>query len=269
MRRLHTLTAKKSRIIHEERDAETALMMQDVCSKTNDLLLKRWNLSIPSGTQVHIMRSWLRFPFDASPLYRKMLLALAFPLWAFHAKKLWAYSGGWSMPYPQHPAIGVKPPEILQKSDRSMGQRIFVEGMDSWMKVQLITCHELTHASTNHLKLPAWLNEGLAMTAVDAYFGYNTVQPQTLFNLVNTIPKTNPKGYRQLSRADKDTLIYLYVRGYWITRYFDSLHPDVLRVILSKRHRSSTILALLAKRLGVKPADFWLLIDDIVVTHFS
>ena len=93
------------------------------------------------------------------------------------------------------------------------------------------------------------------------------MQPQTLFNLANTYTQNNPKDYRQLSRADKDTLVYLYVRGYWITRYFDNQHPDVLRVILSKRHRSSTILALLAKHLGVKPADFWLRIDDIVVTH--
>lgn len=268
MRHLQTLVAKNSIITHQERDVQTAHMICDVCSKTEDLLLEQWNLSLRPGTQVHIMRSWLLFPFDASSLARKILLAITLPLWAIRARKLWEYSGGWSLPYPRQPAIGVKPPDLLKISDRSMGRRIFIDGIDDLTKVQMITCHELTHASTAHLKLPAWFNEGLAMVTVDKYFGYCTVKSQTLTSLQNTLPKTNPRGYRQLQCADKDTLIYLYIRGYWITRYLEEIHPDILRGILLKRRHNSTIITMLADALHLPDRDFWQDIDDFVLNHF-
>ena len=267
---MQSITTKNNlQIVYEEEDAETAQLLQDVFGKTADILLSKWNLSLPQGTQVHVMRSWLRFPFHASSWPRKVLLALTLPVWAYRARKIWAFTGGWTLPYPRQPAIGVKPPSLLQTSDHSMGRRIFVEGMDESAKVQMITCHELTHASTAFLKLPAWLNEGLAMISVDEYFGCSTVQVETLSSVKKTQPKISPRGYRQLHRADKETLLYLYVRGYWITRFFDQQFPDVLTEVLSKRRHQNAFLNILADALNLKSKYFWQHIDDIVVNYFD
>lgn len=269
MSELLTLNVKNSIIRYEPRDAETARMIQAVCSKTEELVYEKWHLSLPEGTQVHVMRSWLHFPFLASNWIRKILLALSLPLWSIQARRLWAFSGGWALPYPRHPAIGVKPPELLQISDRSMGRQIFVDDMDDMAKVQMIACHELTHASTARLRLPAWLNEGMAMVAVDDFFGYQSVQPQTLSSLRDTQPKIRPQDYRQLRRAHKQTLVYLYVRGYWITRFLDGHHPEILCHILSKRHKHSDILTILSEALQIPVSDFWQRIDDIVYNYFT
>jgi hypothetical protein len=263
------ITSNKLHIIFEERDAETANSLQSVCEKTGEILSTKWDLSLPGGTQVHLMRSWLSFPFKASALPRRFLLAISLPIWAYKARKMWVYTGGWTLPYPHQPAIGIKPPDLLRSSDRSMGRRIFVDTMDDASKVRMITCHELTHASTAFLKLPAWLNEGMAMVAVDTLFGYESVKKSTLTSLRQTQPTISPRGYRQLHRADKQALIYLYVRGYWITRFFDSEYPDVLKNILIKRHKHKTISTKLANVIQIPAEDFWQRIDAIVANHFE
>ena len=58
--------------------------------------------------------------------------------------------------------IGIKPPRLLDRADRTIGGLLFRRGPDLHKKAELTTCHELTHACSARLKLPAWLNEGLA-----------------------------------------------------------------------------------------------------------
>jgi hypothetical protein len=267
---LHKINATENvTIVFEQEDEETGHILQSVCKATSDILQEKWYLHPPPGTQVHVMRSWMHFPFNASFLPRKILLALTFPFWATRAKKLWAFTGGWTLPYTHRPAVGVKPLSLLQASDRSLGRQIFVDTMDDEQKIKMITCHELTHASTAPLKLPAWLNEGLAMIAVDGYFGYSTVQAETLSSVKNTQPKISPRSYRQLHRADTDALVYLYVRGYWITRFFHQRYLEALRTILSTRRKHSTLLNMLGELLQLNENDFWQRIDDVVVDYFT
>jgi hypothetical protein len=47
--------------------------------------------------------------------------------------------------------------------DDFVGEFIFVEEKDTQTNVRHVTCHELTHACSAYLGLPAWLNEGLAV----------------------------------------------------------------------------------------------------------
>lgn len=267
--KLDKIQGRSFTIFFAEQDHDIAHLIRHVCDRTAHLLQEKWQLSLPAATQVHIMRSWCTFPFNASSWSRKVLLAAAFPLWAIKAKRLWAFSGGWAIPHPRKPAIGIKPPDLLQVSDRSMGQRIFIDDMDTITKVQSIASHELTHAATAHLKLPAWLNEGIAMVTVDAVFERGTVKPVTLESLKTTQPKVHPRSYRQLRIQDKEALVYLYVRGYWITRFFVALYPDVLLHVLSRRHSAKSIESLFAEALGISRSDFWQRIDSIVVTHFG
>jgi hypothetical protein len=107
------------------------------------------------------------------------------------------------------------------------------------------------------------------MVAVDKYFNRSTVQTDTLSSIKNTQHKTNPRSYRQLHRAEKDALIYLYVRGYWITRFYDEQYPDVLRQLTSRRRSQSKIIDVLAKPVHLSVKDFWQHIDDVVIDHFQ
>ncbi len=144
-------------------------------------------------------------------------------------------AGGWSLPWKGRPAVGVKPPELMPNSETSLGARLFVRVEDPMEKVRHFTCHELTHAFTAHLRLPPWLNEGLAMRAVDHMVGRPTVLDETRA-LVEQDPSTlGTRSYRRLAARDHDALIRLYATGYWITRQIDENDPSELARILETR----------------------------------
>jgi hypothetical protein len=80
--------------------------------------------------------------------------------------------------YGQRPAIGIKPPRLLQQVDVGLRQSIFVQReVDDWVGHN--ACHELVHACGDDLQLPTWLHEGLAMVTVDRFAGRATVKAET------------------------------------------------------------------------------------------
>jgi len=251
----------------EEREA--ADLIRAACEKTVQLARSLWGLGVPHGCRVYMMTSWLRFAFHASPWPRKVLLALFMPFWAIRARKVWVFSGGWTLSYQKPPVAGIKPPWLMEKADKTMGRQIFVLETDMNVKTQHVTCHELTHALTGHLRLPAWLHEGIAMLTVDVFHGQPTVQPQTLEVLARVQHKTSPTDYQKLRYTDQHAVIYLTVRGYWITRYFAETHPDALKAVLSRRHQPDELLQVLSTALEIEPESFWQQIDDRVITYFN
>ena len=70
----------------------------------------------------------------------------------------------------------MKPPRLIQAGDGSIGERIFVKEAQVENKVQQIAYHELTQAFVAYLRLPAWLNEGLARLTVDRFTGHPMVR---------------------------------------------------------------------------------------------
>ena len=161
--------------------------------------------------------------------------------------------------------VGVKPPRLIQTSDTSLGVRIFVPELDMSRKAQQITCHELTHAATAHLKLPAWLNEGLAMLTVDRFVGQPTVKAETVTALAHAPDTPRSRRYPQ----NPDALVYLYVRGYWLTRYFEETQPGMLKGLLVQRHLNAELEARIATAYGMEPAAFWQSLDKMVAAHFE
>ena len=149
-------------IFYEADEQETAQLLYPACEKIIRLLQKNWGLDTPPDCQVYVMTSWGGFFIHAAPWLWKVLLVLLWPLWAFNARRIWPHAGGWSQQFGKRRAVGIKPPRLLQTSDSSIGKRIFIEIEGLETKVQLVVCHELTHAFTAHLRLPMWLNESLA-----------------------------------------------------------------------------------------------------------
>jgi hypothetical protein len=162
----------------------------------------------------------------------------------------------------------VKPPRLLAESDRSIGVRMFVEEPDMRVNVQQVTCHELVHACSAHLRLPTWLNEGIATVTADWFLGRPTIRRETLDLLRDYVPKAPPPTYRALSRMGGEAIAYHGVRGYWLVRYLEEVCPGFLRRIISVRRESGKITQEMATELEMAPDTFWRDIDGTVAAHF-
>jgi hypothetical protein len=250
-------------------EEETVELIRQACAKSVCLLKEHWGLDTPEDCRVTIMTSWFGFMFHSAPWPWKVLLAVTLPLWAFRASRIWPIAGGWERRFGRRRAVGVKPPRLLQRADRRIGDRFFVERERFDERVQSITCHELTHAFTSHLDLPTWLQEGLAMVTVDGFFEEPTVRYETL-EMLERSPDRHKRGGRQRLRVgDEDALVELYARGYWLTRYIEETEPGLLKEVLSGGYRHKELERRIAAAYGKTLVRFWDEIDELLVSHFS
>jgi len=107
------------------------------------------------------------------------------------------------------------------------------------------------------------------MVTVDRYMGKPTVQQETLEALARYSTKAAAAGYRKVSMEDPDAAVYLYTRGYWITRYLEDRQPELLRSLLQRRQSQSELETEVAAALGMEREAFWCEIDGMVIAHFG
>jgi hypothetical protein len=250
-------------------DREAAELIGRACEKSVGVIHEQWGLETPEDCRVYVMRSLLDFVFHSAPVSWRVLLGITFPLWYPRQRRVWPYAGGYEQRYGRRLAVGVKPPRLMQEADGSVGARVFVQTADIGEKVERTTCHELAHAFVGHLNLPAWLKEGHAMVTVDRYMGKPTVQQETLEALARYSTKAAAAGYRKVSMEDPDAAVYLYTRGYWITRYLEDRQPELLRSLLQRRQSQSELETEVAAALGMEREAFWREIDGMVIAHFG
>jgi hypothetical protein len=249
-------------------EQNSAELIQQACERSVRLIQENWGLDIPKDCRIYVMTSWFGFVFQSAPWPWRILLALTLPLWAMRAQQTWALAGGWEQRYGQRRAVGIKPARILQLSDKRLGDRIFVKEANIDEKLQSITCHELTHAFTSHLRLPAWLKEGLAMVVVDRFFDKPTVQYETLAVLEHSSDQHNPDGYQKLRLEDERAVVYLYARSYWLTRYIEETRPGLLRDLLSHGCPHNELENRIARAYEKSLEEFWEEIDEVLVSYF-
>ncbi|MBN1934045.1 MAG: hypothetical protein JW934_05250 [Anaerolineae bacterium] len=268
---METTTVCGLPLFFEAVERETADLVGEAIGKSVHLLKENWNLDAPQDCQVYVMTSWQQFMFQAAPWPWRIWMRLTWPLWAGRAQKLWAIAGGFHQPFGRRRAVGVKPYRLVQQADSSIGRRIFVasEYESPQRKVQHVTCHELTHAFTAHLKPPMWLNEGLAMRAVDLFAGAPTVRTETIEILARAAVEIDSSRYRQIDPNDPETILYHAVRGYWLTQFLQAQHPDLLKRLLARRYDRPTLDREIANAVGLDALTLWQRIDGIVVDHFS
>lgn len=250
-------------------ERDTANIVQHACEGSTQLIREHWGLDTPQGVRVYVMTSWLHFVFHSAPWYWQPLLVLSLPFWYLHVNNLWRFIGGWSQFYGKRRAIGVKPARLIQIADRRLGARIFVREDKAEEKIRHITCHELTHAFTSHLRLPMWLNEGLAMLTVDRLLGQPTVKAETLDVLTSQASSKPIKRVTRVTEKNQDAVIALYVRGYWIARYLEETRPGLLRSLLTRRYRHAELEGKIAAALEMNRKTFWNSIDGMIVSHFK
>ncbi len=256
-------------IYYDAEERDTADLIGRACEKTVDIAREYWDLDAPKDCRVYVMTSWFRFLWESAPWYWWIFAGSSMPLWVSRVRKIWKFAGGWAQRYGSRWAVGVKPPRVMEQSDRSLGKRIFVQEDDLRVKVEHITCHELVHACSGHLRLPTWLNEGLAMVAVDKYLGTPTVQHETVASLASGQARSGAGRKRVMPVGDTDVLVYSYVRGYWVTRFLDETKPELLRELLSRKRSRKVLEADLAAAFGMTRDSFWNEIDGTVASHFG
>ena len=253
----------------EPEDEATAQVIAGACDEALRLAKASWGLDPPADCRLYVMTSWRGFVFDSAPLLWKVMLALNYPLWNNRARRTWPFSAGWTQHYGRRIAIGIKPARLLEISDKSVGIHMYVEEKNPIAKIRHLTCHELIHAASAHLRLPAWLNEGLAAVSVDRFMGKPTIREDTLGLIQRFRPKGPPPTYRQLSRLGGATLAYHAVRGYWIVRILEETRAGLLRELFTKRRSPKEVEGRVAEALPLPPAGFWAGIDEVLVRHFT
>jgi len=256
-------------LYYEPTDAGSARLAADAVGRTATLLHERWALELPRDCHLFIMTSWQQFMLHAPPPLWRVPLALTLPLWAGRVRSLWQVAGGWTNRFGRRVAIGVKPPRVLELADRRIGEQIFIPEPDLDAKLQQIACHELTHAATAAARLPLWLNEGLAVRAVDAFCGHETVRRETLEALRDPARNTAPLSYRRLRTHDREQVAYQFARGYWLTRWLDEHQPGLLLRLISSPTGSRELERLLAQSFQARPSSLWAAIDDALYASFA
>ncbi len=256
-------------LFYRREDREAAAIIGKACAHSIEVIHDLWGLETPKDCRVYVMDSWKRFLFHSAPRPWRILLAVSMPFWIARVKKTWRFAGGWALRYGRRRVVGVKPPRLIETAQGQMGRGIFIPAADPSEKIQQVACHELTHAFTAHLKLPAWLNEGLAMVTVDRMMGRPTIQSETLRVLASPARTGAPKGYRRLRREKADGLVYHYVRGYWITRGLAETCPAALRQLLGEKSSRLALERKVATMLGMEYKEFWANIDRLTVSHFE
>jgi hypothetical protein len=256
-------------VIYRAGEREAAGIVADACLQSIQLITETWGLKVPADCRVYVMTSWREFMFDSAPWHWRLLMAITLPLWFSRVRSLWRFAGGWTQRYGTRLAVGVKPPRLMSSADKSIGERIFVHEDDVTEKVRHVTCHELTHAFVAHLRLPSWLNEGLAMVTVDRFFGKATVHRDTLALLGRPARPGRPREAARLNVADKGAIVHHYVRGYWIARYLAETNMELLRELLSARTTHRQLESRIAAGLGVTSGALWTEVDSILLSHFE
>jgi len=255
-------------VVFDTGEGDAVDVICEAASRALAVIKDSWGLVKPQDCRIYIMTSWLSFFFQSAPWSWKIFLAITFPLWCFRAQRTWPYSGAWTQRYGRKVAIGIKPPRLLEKSDKSIGKLLFVEEKDTKTKVQHLTCHELTHACSAHLRLPAWLNEGLAAVTVDRYLEKRTIRMDTLELLSSFKPQGSPATYAKLSRSDPQAIAYQSALGYWLVQYLEDVKPGFLKHLFTLPPNPRMIDTGIAAELGIEPEAFWSHIPELIVTHF-
>jgi hypothetical protein len=247
----------------------TADLIGGACGKAIRLAGEIWGLKEPANCRIQVMTSWPGFVFRSAPWPWRIILAATIPFWFLRVRRMWPYAGAWTQSYGKRAAIGVKPPRLLLQGDRSIGARIFIEEQDMNVKMRHLACHELVHACAAGLKLPMWLNEGIAMVTVDRFLEKPSIRQESLALLRDFVPKRPPPTYPQLSRMRGEAIAYHTVRGYWLVRYLEKKRPGFLKRAFSQPKDARVMEREMAAELGMAPESFWAEIDGAVADYFD
>jgi len=254
---------------YEKTDAGAAEWIGRAAEESVRLIRDLWGLAPRGDMRITVMTSWPRFVFHSAPWPWRPLLGITFPLWALRVRRLWRVAGGWMQRYGQRLSVGVKPPRLIRSGDRSLGEAVFLREASMEEKIRHVTCHEVTHACTAHLKLPAWLNEGLSMVMADRLLEKPTVRPETAAALATPLASSHRRRYPAFSPGDRAEFIRYFVLGYWRVRFLEETRPGLLKKLLTENYKPGEWRESLAAAYPLGPEPAWAALDRLAAGHFE
>jgi hypothetical protein len=231
------LTTSGPTVYFEAQDGDDAKLIAGACECAVTVLGEEWGLRPPEDCRVYVASDGRSFVTRSAPPAWRVLLTVTRPIWSRTLRKSWRFSGGLSQQYGRRWVIGVKPVRLMRAADPGVQHRLFVTEDDVEQRVRHVLTHELAHAAASDRKLPDWLDEGLAMLAVDRCFEKATVRAETI-DLVGHRPKRSER------KRPVDTTLRLYAQAYWTARYIDEAKPGLLREVLANAAPGDVDLAL-------------------------
>ena len=165
------------------------------------------------------------------------------------------------------PLVWMKPWDMIE-SDQVVFTATFFDGdfTERENNIEYITCHEIVHVNLKYLKLPQWLNEGLAMVTVDSYFGRNIIKEST----INTLQALFLKKAAMKRKRGSETFIYSeYIPWYWITRFLIEEYPELIEDFIRNKQSDKNIEKKIADRLGIRRKVFWQELGELVHFHYN
>jgi hypothetical protein len=247
----------------------TAELLRAVTEKSQDLIDRLWGLAPPKDCRLYIMTSWTDFYEHAAPRQWQILIKILSPILTPRFNRMWPYVGGWEQRFGSRVTVGIKPLELLVESNNAVGRQIFKPTDDNEQKFAWTACHELTHAFSSQLKLPAWLKEGIAMLTVDHYASQPTVQSATLQTIAGQGAFKHSSRSSRKHVRDPAEMISIYVQGYWITRYIEETRPGLLNSLFDRRQGQKQLEENIATAYNYPYAEFWMSVDERVVDYFQ
>ena len=239
------------------------------CERSVRTIMESWRLETPADCRVYILNRWPRCVFLGAPFSAQILLGLTLPLWYAEFRQRWAYAGGWSQGYGERQVVGIKSPRLIAGLPDSFGESIFIKEDNLDQKILSILSHELTHACSAHLKLPTWMHEGLAMVSADHSLERPTVLTETLQLIQNAALNGDSIDKLNMKSQDRDQIILLYVRGYWLTRLLVDTQPGLVDDLLKEQQSHQELEGRIAEKFEVPYGDFWSGMDQLVLDTYN
>jgi len=270
------------KILYNNAGKSSVDLFTDASRKSIPVIYETWGLKTPAKCKVYIMTSWVTFILHGFSFLQKFLLLVLFLILYImfpyaipvvflivflEIRKRWSKIAGLTVQ--NHTTCGIKSPDLVDPAGVKLSRRIYIEYANSDSLVQAAICHELTHAFSIHLNLPLWLNEGIAMYAVDKFTEKTTVKTETLEFIENYPHKKPLTNYSNLMSGNDDRIVYTYARAYWLTRYLEHNYPGFIRDLLDKRQSKCKIEQQLSLKTGIPVKDFWNEIDKKIVAQFA
>ncbi len=254
------------RIYNNPAEEDLTALISSACSGSLEAARDLWGLPPPRDCHIFVVTSWMDISFRAVPWYLRPFLVSSMPFWVPPLRRIWPRAGAitMGMRFGRRVTIGVKPPRLLQASDTAVGRLLYVPEKDMQVKLRHLVCHELTHACSSHLRLPMWLNEGIAMRSVDHYLGRRTISEGTLALLRADPPRSAPPCYRQMTRMDARAMTLHTARGYWLVGLLETTRPGFLKDIFSDQEKLRLIESHMADLLGLNRDRFWQEVDELI-----
>lgn len=247
---IHTHVTEPSR--------DTESLLSEACCRAVDFLQSTWQFAIPQ-CHVYVTPRWQTIYLEHPPIIWKTAYKLGLSILKNRRERLealWQRSAGWFQRFGKLHFIAIKPLAYFQTIN--LQQSPLYKPMNAKQKFSNTLVHELIHTFTAHLKLPLWLNEGVALLAAEQALGYGGLRETTL-ELLHTPRKTI--SYFKLPNLAGEDFFYHYAKGYWLTRYLEEYGG--LEPLLKKRHAYSTINKHIQKLFKSQPT------DKVLYNHFK